>query len=232
WKRSASTRVVFPTPRWPATAMLRILAGSVAGIETSPPRSLRPASYPCSSAWSQPPALRLSRLQPFEPSPRPGGGVRRRLTPPRTSARARRGPARSRQQSHPNHTTQRQALRGDGRREVRLEPEDRLRVELGDARLGDAEHLADLAQGQLLVVVERHDELLALGQARDRVGDRLLLLCAGERSLGIRGALVLDRVDQRDLVAARARDRPELVEGRDRGAGDLAEALLELVGGD
>ena len=32
-----------------------------------------------------------------------------------------------------------------------LEAEDRLRVQLRDARLGDAEHLADLAQGELLV---------------------------------------------------------------------------------
>ena len=42
-------------------------------------------------------------------------------------------------------------------------------MELRDARLGHAEHLADLAQGQILVVVERDHELLALGQARDRV---------------------------------------------------------------
>ncbi len=48
------------------------------------------------------------------------------------------------------------------RREPRLEAEDRLRVQLGDPRLGHAEHLADLAEGQLLVVVERDDELLAL----------------------------------------------------------------------
>ena len=32
WKSSASTREVFPTPRWPATAMLRIFVGSVAGM--------------------------------------------------------------------------------------------------------------------------------------------------------------------------------------------------------
>ena len=45
-------------------------------------------------------------------------------------------------------------------------------MQLRDARLGDAEHLADLPQGQLLVVVERDDELLALGKARDRLGGR------------------------------------------------------------
>ena len=35
-------------------------------------------------------------------------------------------------------------------------------MELGDPGLGHAEHLADLAEGQLLVVIERDDELLAL----------------------------------------------------------------------
>ena len=38
-------------------------------------------------------------------------------------------------------------------------------MQLRDARLGDPEHLADLAEGQLLVVVERDDELLALGRS-------------------------------------------------------------------
>src|SRR4051794_24670307 len=47
------------------------------------------------------------------------------------------------------------------------QPQDGLRVQLGHARLGHAEDLADLAQGQVLVVVERDDELLALGQAGD-----------------------------------------------------------------
>src|SRR5207302_1514525 len=50
--------------------------------------------------------------------------------------------------------------------EPRLQAQDRLRVQLRDARLGDAEHLADLAESQLLVVVERDHELLALGHAR------------------------------------------------------------------
>src|SRR5205085_1974352 len=73
---------------------------------------------------------------------------------------------------------------GSGQRagggEVCLEAQDRLRVELGDAGLGDAEHLPNLAERQLLVVVERHHELLALGQESDRLGERLLLLGDGE----------------------------------------------------
>src|SRR4051794_22141995 len=72
---------------------------------------------------------------------------------------------------------------GGGAAEARLQAENRLRVELRDPGLGDAQHLADLAEGQLFVVVERDHELLALGQARDRVGDRLLHLDLGERAL-------------------------------------------------
>src|SRR5919199_282250 len=48
--------------------------------------------------------------------------------------------------------------------------QDGLRVQLAHARLGDAEDLADLSECQVLVVVERHHELLALGQPRDRLG--------------------------------------------------------------
>src|SRR3712207_7245218 len=43
-------------------------------------------------------------------------------------------------------------------------------VKLRHARLGDPEDLADLSQGQVLVVVERDHQLLALGQPRDGVG--------------------------------------------------------------
>src|SRR3954462_1517271 len=78
-------------------------------------------------------------------------------------------------------------------REARLQAQDRLRVQLRDARLRHAEHLADLAQRQLLVVVERDDELLALGQARDRLAERLLQFGLRERALGVRALRVLDR---------------------------------------
>src|SRR5690349_14412695 len=39
-------------------------------------------------------------------------------------------------------------------RQLRAQPQHRLCVQLRDARLGDAEHLSDLPQGQVLVVVE------------------------------------------------------------------------------
>ena len=35
WKSSASTSDVFPVPRWPTTATLRILAGSGMGLSSS-----------------------------------------------------------------------------------------------------------------------------------------------------------------------------------------------------
>ena len=88
-------------------------------------------------------------------------------------------------------------------------------MQLRHPRLRDAEHLADLTQGQLLVVVEGDDELLPLGQDRDRLGECLLDLCLLERELRARARLVLDRVDQGDLVAG-SRRRPQLVEGGDR----------------
>src|SRR5215217_6671706 len=53
----------------------------------------------------------------------------------------------------------------------RLQAQHGLGVQLGDARLGDAEDFPDLPEGQVLVVVERDHELLALGQGGDRVGE-------------------------------------------------------------
>ena len=64
----------------------------------------------------------------------------------------------------------------------RAQPQHGLRVQLRDARLGDAEDLADLAQGEVLVVVEGDHELLALGQAaRSRRRARSLQVALVER---------------------------------------------------
>src|SRR3954447_14922932 len=54
--------------------------------------------------------------------------------------------------------------------EPRLQAQDGLRMQLGDARFRHAEDLADLSQRQVLVVVEGDHELLALGERGDRVG--------------------------------------------------------------
>src|SRR5215216_4586668 len=113
--------------------------------------------------------------------------------------------------------------------EAALQPENGLGVELRDARLGHAEDLADLAQRQVLVVVERDHELLALGQRRDRVGEPVLELGRVQQLLRVGRVGIVQRVEQRDLVAGGVRDRPQLVE-RDHGrVRDLDERLLELL---
>src|SRR5215207_1072769 len=65
---------------------------------------------------------------------------------------------------------------GSRARETGLQTQDRLGVELRNARLRDAQDFPDLAEGELLVVVERHHELLALRQPGDRLANRLLHL--------------------------------------------------------
>src|SRR3954464_2656769 len=120
----ASCSDVFPLPRWPTRATLRIL----------------------SAAWGMP-------------------GVPLSLAGQRREARL-------------PSVAQIVAL------EARLEPEHGLRVQLRDARLGDAEDLADLAQRQVLVVVEGDHELLALRQRGDGVGQAVLDLRLGEHLLG------------------------------------------------
>src|SRR3954451_24136667 len=113
-----------------------------------------------------------------------------------------------------------------------LQAQHGLRVQLGDARLGDAEDLADLAEGQVLVVVEGDHELLALGQGGDRVGEAVLELGGVEEVLRVGRVGVVQRVQQRHGVAGGVRHRPQLVERDDRGVGDLDQALLELLDRD
>src|SRR3954449_594980 len=96
-----------------------------------------------------------------------------------------------------------------------LQAQHGLGVQLGDARLGDAEDLPDLAEGQVLVVVEGDHELLALGQGGDRVGEAVLELGLGEHVLGVRGVRILECVEQADRVAGGVADRPQLVERDD-----------------
>src|SRR3954470_9948900 len=113
-----------------------------------------------------------------------------------------------------------------------LQAQHGLGVQLGDARLGDAEDLPDLAEGQVLVVVESDHELLALGQGRDRVGEAVLELGGVEQVLRVGRVGVVQRVEEGDLVARGVRHRPQLVERDDGGVGDLHQALLELLDRD
>src|SRR5215208_5726998 len=167
----ASCNDVFPLPRWPTNATLRIL----------------------SAGWDMP-GTSLSSA-----SPSLKGEMERRRLPEVVAL------------------------------EAALEAEHGLRVQLGDARLRHAEDLADLSQRQVLVVVERDHELLALGQRRDRVGEAVLELGGVEDLLRVGRVGVVQGVQQRDLVAGGVRDRPQLVERDDRRAGDLDQRLLELL---
>src|SRR5919199_188060 len=112
------------------------------------------------------------------------------------------------------------------------QPQHGLRVQLAHARLGDAEDLADLSERQVLVVVERHHELLALRQAPDRLGDAVLQVGGVHRRRRVGRVGVVERVEQADRVAARVARRPQLVERGDRRVGDLHEEVLELLDRD
>src|SRR3954470_903538 len=113
-----------------------------------------------------------------------------------------------------------------------LEAQNGLGVQLGDARLGHAEHLADLPQRQILVVVEGDHELLALRQGGDRVGQPVLELGRRQHLLRVRGVGIVQRVEQAHGVAGGVRHGPQLVERDHGGVGDLHEDLLELLDRD
>ena len=57
-------------------------------------------------------------------------------------------------------------------------------LDLADAALGEVEHLGDFALGDLLVEVEVEDDLLALGEGLEELGEDLALLDLDERLEG------------------------------------------------
>src|SRR4029079_16864651 len=138
----ASCSDVFPLPRWPTRATLRILSAACG----------MPSPLPLSAEGRRLPSV--AQVVPLQP---------------------------------------------------RLEPQHGLGVQLGDARLGDSEDLADLPQRQVLVVVEGDHELLALGQRGDRVREAVLELGGVEDLLRVGRIRVVQRVEQRDLVAGGVR---------------------------
>src|SRR5690242_20424143 len=56
--------------------------------------------------------------------------------------------------------------------ELRAQPDHGLAVDLAHARLAHAEHGADFLEVHFLLVVQRHHQLLALGQPADRLDQR------------------------------------------------------------
>ena len=100
-------------------------------------------------------------------------------------------------------------------------------MDLAHPRFGDTEHAPDLRQRQRLVVVEREDDLLALGHAVDGLAEHLAHLGHLE---GARRAVagVGDRVAERERLATITADEEDLVERCHTHHRDLAEDLLEL----
>src|SRR5687768_6457885 len=56
--------------------------------------------------------------------------------------------------------------------QVRLDVQDRLRVNLADARFGEAEDFGDFAQAHVFEVVEREDFALHLGKLAEPLGNQ------------------------------------------------------------
>src|SRR5438309_3852856 len=83
------------------------------------------------------------------------------------------------------------------RAQARPELQDRLGVHLTNADLGHAEDLAELGQGEALVVIEGDDDLLALGEAIDGVGQEVLHLVHLEGVDGVLSLGIGDGVAQR-----------------------------------
>src|SRR5436190_4358555 len=117
------------------------------------------------------------------------------------------------------------------RLETRPQAQHGLRVELRHAGFGHSEDLADLPQGEVLVVVEGDDQPLALGQRFDGVREPVLELRGMRLNLGIDRVWVLNRVESGDLASAalRIRERPQVVERQHRGVRDLEQRVVELI---
>src|SRR5690242_5943873 len=106
------------------------------------------------------------------------------------------------------------------------QPEHRLPVDLAHAGLAHAEHRADLLQVQLLFVVQRHHQLLAFGQAADRLGQVLAHALALDVLRRPEAALV-GHVHHAALVAV---VRPG--EAEQPHAGGIGQHLVVFLGAD
>ncbi len=106
--------------------------------------------------------------------------------------------------------------------QARPQPRQRQRPQLRDARLADADHLADFRQRQLFFVVERQDLPLAVGQLGERPRQVLAQLLPLQPRLGPLAGIDAE-LDERRAVGRR---RVELPQGPDFERANLLERLL------
>jgi hypothetical protein len=111
--------------------------------------------------------------------------------------------------------------------QARAQSQDRFGVELTDARLGHAEHRADLLEGEAFVVVEGDDDLLTLGQTLDRSREDLFDLGALEDLDRVLGGIILDARDGAVLVVAVLPAGPQFLERDDRCVREFGPRLLQ-----
>src|SRR5665213_101418 len=104
-----------------------------------------------------------------------------------------------------------------------------LRVDLRDPRLRDVQRSLDLLERQAFEVVERDDRPLLRRQVVDRADERGLDLPRLDGAGDLR-AVVAQRVEQRDLVAALVRQK--LLERENRRAANLLHQHVELFEGE
>ena len=100
-------------------------------------------------------------------------------------------------------------------------------MDLTDPRFGDIEHATDFGEGEPLVVVQRQNEALAIGEPVDRVGEEVSSLFLLEAAGGIDGCRVCDHLSHRTRFAFGWIQ--ELVESHEPEVGDLAEMITERV---
>src|SRR5262249_45935373 len=104
-----------------------------------------------------------------------------------------------------------------------------LGVHLADAALGHPEDLTDLGEREAFVVVERHDDLLPLGQRVDRTRKQVLRLLGLEDRNRVLGLGVFERVDERELVATLPTNVEQFVERDHVDEGHLREDRVQLL---
>src|SRR6266540_4128725 len=96
----------------------------------------------------------------------------------------------------------------------RPKPEDRFRVQLANARFGDAEQLANLAQGVVLLVIEIQERLQPLRQLPERIGQPFATLRPHDEDVG--SLTIVPQLHRIAAVGAPRIEADQTSEGDDR----------------